>query len=362
MSDTINSGAFAGDIPVAVFGWIADTGACGHYRVLQPLKTLAQKRQVQVEVGPKSNLPYTVLVAQRTHKPDTVEFLEHVRTNRLNVAGVDVPRIVYEIDDDLWAIEKDNPGYRYYKNNDVLPNAIRAIELSDAVTVSTQPLAEVMRKHNDNVFVLPNSIPRKYLNEIRFPYTTGQAGKPFVMGWAGSATHLNDFRQAAPGLNAFMKLYPNSRMVFFGTDYSELLDASVRDQCRQAPWTSTVPGYLNLLSQAQIDVMLAPLAPSTFNESKSNLRLIEANALGIPVIATDWGPYKFVAIDEATHSGGVRYITPGQSWLAALADLASTPFERMNMSARGREWVEKHFVMENNMDLWLDAYKAVLDV
>lgn len=355
MSNTINSAAYAGSIPIAAFYWIADLGACGHYRCVQPAKVLARKHGAQVEVGSGSNLPYTVLVAQRTHKAEAVDFLQHVRDSRQSVNGVDVPKIMYELDDDLWSIEKDNPGYDYYTGNNVHDNSIRALAIADGATVSTEPLAEIVRKYNDNVTVVPNSVPRKYLNELRYPYTLGSIDKPFVMGWSGSATHLNDFRQCAASVNTMLKFNPNTRMVFFGTDYSHLLDPAVRGQVRQAPWTGTVSGYLELLSKAQIDVMLAPLTPSKFNESKSNLRLIEANALGIPVIATDWGPY------AADRSPGVSYVGVGESWISKLSELAEAKMVRLGMSSAGRSWVEKNYCQEDTIDLWLEAYRAVIE-
>ncbi len=341
-------------VPLALFYWLADQGACGHYRMLQPAKTIARKYGVQVEVGSGSNLPYTVLVAQRTHRAPAVEFLEHIKKVRQTVEGVAVPKIVYELDDDLFSIEEDNPGYDYYMKHNVLENGTRAIQLSDAVTVSTEPLADVVRKFNDNVTVVPNSIPRKYLNELRYPYNLGGLDKPFVMGWAGSATHHQDFLQCASAVSTFMKFNPNSRMVFFGTDYSHLLDPAVRGQCRQAPWTPTVPEYLDLLSAANIDVMLAPLTPSVFNESKSNLRLLEAGALGIPVIATDWGPY---ATDR---SPGAIYIPVWDSWISAISQVHSEKMTRLSLSTAGRSWVEANYTQENTVDLWLDAYREVL--
>ncbi len=354
MSNEINSAVFAGEIPIAAFGWIADMGACGHYRVLQPLRTMAQKLGMQVEVGSGSSLPYTVLVAQRTHKPETVEFLEHVIQARQLVSGVTVPKIVYELDDDLWSIERDNPGFDYYTSNGVGEYAKKAVRLADAVTVSTEPLADVVRKLNPNVSVVPNSIPAKYLNEAAYPYTLGTLDKPFVMGWSGSATHVNDFRMCAGAINTFMRFNPHTRMVFFGTDYSELLEPDVRDRCLQAPWTKSVPGYLDLLSAAQIDVMLAPLAPSKFNESKSNLRLLESAALGIPVIATDWGPY------AADHSPGALYVPAGDTWISAISQLHSEKMTRLSLSSAGREWVRENYTQENTIDLWLEAYRAVL--
>lgn len=355
MSDVVKSGAFADNgLPIATFGWIADQGACGHYRITQPLKTLARKHDAQVEIGAGSRLPYTILVAQRTHGVEQTKFLAHIRQNRQAINGMPVPKIVYELDDDLWEIEPTNAGYKYYTTPGVFERAAQCIAMSDAVTVSTEPLAERIRKANPNVFVVPNSIPKKYLHEGRYPYQLGSLDKPFVIGWSGSATHVDDFKQCAGGLSTFLKFNPNSRMCFFGTDYRHLLDPAVHDQCRNAPWTSTVGEYMNLLSAAQIDVMLAPLAPSVFNESKSNLRLIEANALGIPVIATNWGPY------SADLTPGGIYVDVDQSWVSAIADMQALKMKRLEMSRLGREWVEANYLQENTIDLWLEAYSNVL--
>lgn len=342
-------------VPLAVMGWLADNSACGYYRLIQPMKALAQTYGVQVEVGETNQYPFTVLVAQRSHKPEVLEILRIIKENRRSVNDVGVPKLIYEIDDNLWAIEPDNPAYNYYHSDGNLDRAAEAASLADAVTVSTWPLAEVMSQYNDNVHVLPNSIPDRLLNEVAFPYTAGNAGKPYVIAWAGSATHLKDFRQCVSGLNTVLRLIPNSRMVFFGTDYSRLLDPSVAGQVRVAPWTKTVGEYHNLLGQAQIDVMLAPLAPSEFNESKSDLRIIEANALGIPVIATNFGPYRNPSVVDG-HNG--IHVGINDSWVPALMEL-NNPIKRMDMSAKAREHAST-LSQSATIDRWLSTYDEVL--
>lgn len=335
-------------VPLSCFFWPADSAGCGTYRCLMPARALAQQYDIQVEVNERSTLPYTVLVAQRTHKPDPVNFLKHIKNVRQGI-----PKIVYELDDDFWSIEPHNKKpYEYFNSNDNLPRAEEAIALSDLVTVSTQTLADIVSKWNDNVVVLPNSVPDRLFHESAYPYTTGEFDKPYVLGWAGSNTHMEDLKEITSTLSTFLQFTPNSRMVFFGTDYSYLLSPSVRSQCRVAPWRSSVAQFHDLLGRAQIDVMLAPITPTKFNESKSNLRLIEANALGIPVIATDFGPY--------TNSGdGVLRVPVGESWMSALTELAN-PLRRLEMSRQAREWAAQ-YKMSKTAILWKDAYLKVLE-
>lgn len=355
-STQLRTAVEANNIPMSVFFWLADRQACGVYRGLQPLKALAQKHGVQVEVNDTSTLPYTILVAQRTHKQDCVDLLEYIKENRQTISGSSVPKIVYEVDDDLWSLESDNPAYEYYSNQEVYDNGIKAIKLSDAVTVSTEPLAEVIRQWNQNVHVLPNSIPRRYVNELVYPYKIKPAGEPFVIGWAGGHTHLRDFKTIAANVSTFLKFYPNSRFVFFGTDYSNLLDPSVGSQIRVAPWMNSVDKFRDFLGRAGIDVLLAPLYRSRFNQSKSNLRLIEAAALGIPTIAVNWGPYSA----DKNGNQGTLYIDEGVSWTGALSELEGSPMKRLEMSAAGRQWIEQGYIQEDNSDKWLAAYRQIL--
>lgn len=339
-------------VPLSCFGWPADTAACGTYRLLFPLRTLSQRYGIQTEVSATSTLPFTILIAQRTHGVQQTDFLKKLIESRKLYNRRSIPKLVYELDDDLWNVPKDNPAHEYYENKGIRKREQECIEISDMVTVSTEPLAKIMRQFNDNVVVLPNSIPRKLTNEIAYPYTTGSPDKPYVIAWAGSASHLQDFRVCADSVSSYLRLNPNTRMVFFGTDYSWMLHPSVHSQCRQAPWVSSVPEYHSILHRAQIDVMLAPLAANTFNESKSNLRLIEALGLGIPVIASNTGPY-------AGDTPGVTSVELGDSWVPALSAM-SHPFARLEQSSVGREWVKENFTIEKNVTMWKTAYEDVL--
>jgi hypothetical protein len=69
-------------------------------------------------------------------------------------------KLVLEIDDDLLDVDPSNgPAWSFFSRPEIRANVIRNIEVADLVTVSTEPLAEVMSKWNRNVTVLPNYVP-----------------------------------------------------------------------------------------------------------------------------------------------------------------------------------------------------------
>jgi hypothetical protein len=50
--------------------------------------------------------------------------------------------------------------------------------------------------------------------------------------------------------------------------------------------------YPARLAALNLDIAVAPLAQTPFNQAKSNLRLLEYGVLGIPVVCTDIDPYR----------------------------------------------------------------------
>ncbi len=344
--------------PLAVFGWPSDVGGCGWYRVMVPLRQLALTYRCPVEIGEANENPFSVAVAQRTSKPVQSELLDNLLSSPMRVGDIRVPKVVYELDDDFWTIEKHNPSYGYYKpGSPAMALMEHNISSADLVTVSTETLADVVRQFNKNVVVLPNSVPNRLINETAYPYVTGTPGKPLVLGWAGSATHEHDFAVCAPAVSRFMRLHPDARMVFVGQNYAHLLDASVRDQCRYAGWVGSVPKYYDFISKIGIDIALAPLEDTEFNASKSPIRPIEMAAMGIPVVASNIGPYADHYGPDGDR-GGILVSDSTSEWFYALSHLAGS-LRRAKMSQDGRQYAER-FTIANNVHLWHDAYQSVL--
>ena len=110
------------------------------------------------------------------------------------------------------------------------------------------------------------------------------------------------------------------------------------------------PGVLEKLSRA--DVFLHPSLSEGFCNA-----VLEAQAMGVPVVCTDAG-----GLPENVIDGLTGFVVPRRD-PAAMADklslLAGNPDLRRKMGAAGRQRVEAHFRMDQQLDAFEDFYESL---
>lgn len=307
---------------------------CGYYRMQLPLGELAQHgHDVAISDTWVARPDYDVVVAQRIGNTGEVD-----RWRRL----AEHAARVYEIDDDLFNVHPTNQrAYPMLSDPELRRDMARCIAMSDLVTVSTQPLAEVVGQFNPNVAVLPNHIDAALLEHQR------PRRERVTIGWAGGDSHILDLRIAAGQLRRFLDRNPGVDMHFIGADYSRL----VRRACRHTPFRSPVWNYYRAID---FDIGLAPLASNIFNRSKSHIRCLEYAALGIPVIASDEPAYRDIVIDGVTGF----LIGRDHQWQTRLRDLANDEAMRTEMGAKAREHAAS-WAIQDGYRLWERAYQQL---
>jgi glycosyltransferase involved in cell wall biosynthesis len=308
---------------------------CGYYRMLLPLGELTRRGHDVAICGTWVRQPdYDVAVAERIGNRGEVDrwraLAEHAA-------------LVYEVDDDLFNVEPTNlRAYPMLSDPELRRDMARCIALSDLVTVSTQPLAEVVGQFNPNVAVLPNHIDAAML-ELQRPRR-----ERVTVGWAGGDSHLLDLQVAAGQLRRFLDRNPAVDMHFVGTDYSRL----VRRTCRYTPFQAGVWNYYQVID---FDVGLAPLASNVFNRSKSHIRCLEYAALGVPVVASDVPAYRGIVIDGVTGF----LVRRDHEWQPRLRDLVNDEAMRAEMGAKAREHAAG-WAIQGGYRRWEQAYRRLL--
>jgi hypothetical protein len=319
--------------------WLADRTGCGQYRCLMPGDALRERGHT-VHADERITLEWIdsadVIVGQRIGKDGPSTLWQDIARSK------DRPeRLVYELDDDVFALvhETSNPNHTTWPA--LLGNVSANLACSDAVTVSTDRLAEVVSEHTSApVFVVPNAVPDSLLTAPT-PYPARH-----VLGWSGSATHDGDWAHGdwAHGSVAYQVLdwLATSRSAegwylrTVGAYPAPLVERAHQYAGHvthvHSSGTNGLPEYYKRLRR-WFGVGLAPLAPTEFNESKSDLRLLELAALGIPWLASNFGPYASCA--EAR--GGLR-VDDNRGWHQQLTAVAGDEDMRRELRMQGRVW------------------------
>lgn len=313
-----------------------DGHACGYYRMMLPLGTLAEHgHDVDLNCGWHERArEYPILIGQRVGKDGAMSLWR-----RLATPG---RRLVWETDDDVWNIDPSNGAAWFAHTPDVLDAITFIATTADLVTVSTEPLAELVRPLNPNVVILPNHIDPRLLNVTR------PQRDRVTIGWAGGDSHLRDFAGVADALRRFLVRNPDVDFHNIGTSYLKPFNLPGRD----SGWSPDIWDYYRTID---FDIGIAPLADTVFNRSKSGIKAMEYQALGIPVVATDCPAYRGVVLDGVTGF----LIRHEHEWSRHLRALVRDSAMRAEMGVKARAHAAQ-FSIERGWPLWEAAYASLV--
>ena len=340
---------------------IEDGTACGYYRIRLPFDWMAMnglEARYARDGGDLEDNDFPIIVAQRMGYPGfEYQWLRIWRDHKL----------VWETDDDLWSIDPTNTRAKRMFTPDLLKAVENCASTAHMVTVTTEPLAEVMRKFNPNVHVIPN-----HVDDGLFHVERKHADR-LTVGWAGGDSHVRDLASIARPLRRFLDRNPKVALHLVGADYRDTLGVpheqhfyfndlgqkrfctgitGDRADARHSGWSPSLMAYYQTID---FDIGLAPLIPSVFNRSKSHIKALEYAALGIPVIASDEPPYRDFVVDGVTGF----LVRRDHEWGLRLRDLVNDDAMRESMGAKAREHAAQ-FSIRKGWRLWETAYRTLL--
>ncbi|MBB5189941.1 glycosyltransferase domain-containing protein [Silvimonas terrae] len=266
--------------PMRVLTHPADQMGCGHYRIIQPFQALKDAQMVGGSISfellslvDQERFKPDVLVFQRQFTPEQIEFMS--RAKRFSGAYC-----IYELDDYLPNLPLKS-AHREHMPKDVLKSLRRAVANVDRFVVSTERLAEQYSDLHDNFHVVNNYLPEAWWGDL--PLIQTEHEKPRI-GWAGGISHTGDLELIE---GVVRELAEEVDWVFFG-----MCPPKLRPYVKEFHEGVPIEAYPAKVASLRLDLALAPLEHNVFNESKSNLRLLEYGACGFPVVCTDIEPYR----------------------------------------------------------------------
>ena len=215
---------------------------------------------------------YEVVVLQ---EPYGRHWLRQIRA--LQERGI---KVLYEVDDYLHGVAKQK-GHDYAKSyqKKQLQDFEMCMRVCDGMIVSTEYIGRRYAKFNPNVYVCRNGIDLS-----RYALTRPERST-VTIGWAGATGHTDT---VIPWINAILPTLddrPDTCFVSIGAPgLADPINEILKSESR-AIGIPFAPMECYPAAMCLLDIAIAPAGETTWYRGKSDLRWLEAAALGIPIVA-----------------------------------------------------------------------------
>lgn len=332
-----------------------------YHRIIKPLTRLhidqgveVFKAQNIVQKGIPKLEQYDLVVFNR--------YLYEQHTDIISYMGQHFIPYIIDIDD-FWKLPKHHPAYDFYRTHKVTKAIEEAIRYASGVTVSTEPLAALVRQINPRVKILKNALDTTD-EQWNWPNVPSDRIR---VGWLAGVTHHNDASILGPAITEAMRQV-DFDFIYCGFSDTKLNrsmlyrlnngDKEMKIMCMNG---MNPDNYGKMLSQ--LDIVVAPLEDTKYNNCKSDIKIQEAAAYGLPIICSNVLPYS-----EWQNKAGVILVgNTTQAWADAIVNMVKMDsVQRETLGRVNRGYCEAKYDIEHTnkkrMEFYLECLKSNIRV
>ena len=334
------------DVKMKMYYIAADRGALSYWRCVLPGYYLNRKGLAEVAIDFGRFLKEYVdwadlVVVQRVLGQSIKHLIEYCHMTK--------KKVVYDLDDNLFNMP-DSPEYRI-EGAEMIPIQAKEIMLMcDAVSVSTEGIYEAIVEECIEVrrFILLNYFDFTQWAKLNIQHDH------FLVGWAGGHYHVQDLDMVVPGLKQIINGNKHVTLVFIGAcPMSLILEHPNRVFLQEFVPVEVFP---KTMAAMRFDIGLAPLFPTEFAKSRSNIRLLQYSALEIPSVCSYWGEYARMVDD-----GFPCMVVNNDNWADCIQELIDNKEKRQYIGKEAYKFVTERFDINKNIQVWANAYEEVLN-
>lgn len=266
----------------------------------------------------------------------------------LDIAKKKGKKVIYDLDDNLLIVPDWNPAGRVYNHQQVKDLIDKFLNRVDYITVTHNDLANYFSRYK----------PTKILkNFVYVPFLQGHQNivtkdpDIVMIGWAGSSTHLNDLLEIKPVIEDILRDFPRLVFTFLGSCPDKIKNID-KDRIHTLLGSPDLFGYYQLLGGLKLEIAIAPLCDDSFNQYKSNIKLLEYTACGYPCVASKVFEYKRYIEHRTDGLLAGKYV----DWYNSLKALITNVEMRKQLVANAQTKLNKYCDIRDNCQKWLDLY------
>lgn len=283
----------------------ADAGGCFYYRIGFPelqinMSGIGQSTSLTKMIYNKHFFEdIKVVKLQRqaaTHQKEYIEWLKSIQSEMQF-------KLIYEVDDVVF--HEEIPDYNIYKdafnNDETRQNCIDMINMVDEVIVPCKYMRDlyIEKTGKREISAVPNFHPQWWIGNHydlyqKINHFETNKNKPRIL-YSGSGAHFDvnnkcgfdDFSHVTEFIVDNVDKY---QFIFIGAYPPALKPFVDAKKIEYHPWQNLMH-YPKFLASLNVQMFLAPLHDNRFNRSKSDIKFIEAAALGVPCMCQDIATY-----------------------------------------------------------------------
>lgn len=368
----------------------SDSFGVGHYRSIWVAQALQKYHNDEIDVDIRLNVPVRM---DDLGKFDIVHFHRRiVGENKDTFWWIDKFResgsVVVSDIDDYWTPFDGHPAKHIVMKNNIHLEIIKCQKAADWVTTTTDIYRNYLLKLNKNVQVIPNAIDTTMSQWKNNPIESDKVR----VGWIGGSSHMRDLDRIS---GTFGKLFNDPdikdkiQVVMCGYDtrgtvteinphtgeertrkvrpeesiwnkFEAIFNDYGRCETDQYVRRTTLPITRYGEHYNHVDICLAPLDQHTFNECKSELKIIETGVMNKALIASDLYIYK----ELLEHGKNALLIDPKKDhklWAKYIKQLILEPEYRKELADNLTQLVLPKYSLVEVTKIRVDFYKKILE-
>lgn len=322
--------------------YVADTNSVNsNYRAYQPMQALEAKGY-DVSWNRAGEAPFAPVRLAGTDVVHIHRFLGGDSQRAVELLRAQGVGIVWDNDDDIANIPRTNPHYAKFggARRTAFARTIEAmLRTVDVVTTPSAVLAQRFREAGAaEVRVIENHLPDA------FPGTSVRRGDGVTLAWLAGLEHQVDYQRLRlqETLLRLLDAHPDLRILSIG------LGLGLKSDRYEHIPRAEFPDLPRLLARA--DFGIAPLVEMPWNEAKSNVKLKEYGAAGLPWLASPIGPYRGMGESQ----GGL--LVPDDGWHEAIDRMIGDGRGRKKLAKRAAKWAKGETIAKH-VGEWEAVYR-----
>jgi len=345
-------------LPRAI-NYYADYGGCGYWRMIWPESCLNSYQKMCISgltcmvMDIRFYQGLKAIRMQRQATPIQNAFIKELKKAQPQLGY----RLIYEVDDIVF--KDDIPDYNRCKeafvSQDIINSILDIMSQMDEITVCSKFMKDyyIEKTGNKKITHIPNYPPKfwldRFYNRKRIEELYEKNKKRPRILYAGSGTHIDvtnktgmkdDFEHVVQEIIKARKKFKFVWKGCYPLAVKPFIDNGEMEYVDWSPLMDLPESIYNI----GVNATFAPLQDNIFNKSKSNIKMIESGAFGLP------GTYQ----DLCTYEGADYNFKSGSDLISQLEHITSDFDRYMRLSDKSRKFTEGLWLEDH-----MDEYEAI---